>query len=172
MYYAVGAILDDTTRREGNIIYPDVAAWKRNKTETEPATVEEIEEYAEEIEEVDDNIHLLNEQRYDDFWLQVEMTDGSWWELPAKIIAYDRANYFSDKVSGDSEAELREFTDVLNATILDEDLLIDWAEQNVKWDEVADFARLVRPTNRADSREEGWRTGMKQVVDRGKPNAG
>lgn len=152
------------TNRHGNIITPSVGGWKNINSGDDEIVPPEVEV---EITEADfKNIHLFDESRFNDFWLQVEQTNGSTWEVPAKLVAENRANYFSDIIEGDGiKKEMDCFAETFNETIKDNELLIDWAEQNMDWSEVSDFARLRDDPNRDTDFDEGWLNGMKQVVD-------
>jgi hypothetical protein len=66
-------------------------------------------------------------------FLQVTMPDGSGWEIPAEIIANNRATHYEKREPGsyDSEFEL---------TLHDEETLMDWASYNMSWLDVKEHA--------------------------------
>jgi hypothetical protein len=94
------------------------------------------------------------------------MPDGSMWELSASIVADNRANYHLDNSpEPDIDAEFNTYDRIFFETISDEDLLIDWAEGNMTWDEISEFAVKVEDSYDMDYHE-GWATGMKLLVER------
>lgn len=110
-----------------------------------------------------DNLEFFQRDKYARLFLQVEMTDGSWWEVPAMEIADNRAQYYSDKVQ-DQPNELDLYVKELTYALENEDVLVDWAENNMNWKEVSELARQVRPPNGSDY-QEGWLSGMKSLVE-------
>lgn len=138
------------TSKKGKVLVPNVESWgTRSK--------EQNFDFGSNYE----NIHLINEKRYNDFWLQIEMSNGSWWEVPAKIIADHRANYCGAK-------ELGTYAQVISETLNNEDILIDWAEENMIWSDVSASARPVHKSTDGTDFDDGWKNGMKQVVDQRK----
>ena len=98
----------------------------------------------------------------EEIYLRVEMEDGSWWDVPGKIIASARASSFTpEAVHSDDELEQR--LNIMYETLRDEELLIDWAEVNMEWKDIVPFARQVR-SSRNSSYDSDWLKGMKQVV--------
>lgn len=78
--------------------------------------------------------------------LQIEMPDGSVWQVPASLI---EKNY-SDCHDGDE--------------LLDGDHLMEWAENNMNWDEVKHAATRIKCAPPVDC-QDGWVNGEKRVVD-------
>lgn len=89
--------------------------------------------------------------------LRVTMPDGSKWDVPAVIIARSRAEYYSQK---DSEADYQEIFDY---TLSDNEVLQDWAENNMNWEDVKTFALLVVP--KEVDFQEGWVNGDKEIIE-------
>lgn len=77
-----------------------------------------------------------------DLKLVVRMADGSIYEIPALIIAENRAKSYADDNPG-NYAEVFEAT--LKDTLLDHDELVDWAANNMDWADVAEHAKRTRP---------------------------
>lgn len=88
--------------------------------------------------------------------IEVTMPDGSVWGVPAELVAQDRADYYGDK-EGDESRKV-EYTN----TLADHHEMIDWAANNMNWNDVAHAAILVRP-GKVDY-QEGWVNGPKRVV--------
>lgn len=71
----------------------------------------------------------------------VRFSDSSWWKIPVQIIAESRAKYFAKTDSEDGEGEYDDiFNDELKYTLEDDTEIIDWAKNNMYWDDVKDFA--------------------------------
>ncbi len=92
---------------------------------------------------------------------QVEMPDGSKWEVPVAIIALDRARYYA-----------HEFQDVIES--LNKDTLPlfqdswgeieDWARNNMDWGEVSMNAVCVEQPSKINY-QDGWVDGEIQIVE-------
>lgn len=81
------------------------------------------------------------------------MPDGSRWDVPAEIIARNKADYY--------HAVKTEFDD----TMRDHDDLMDWAANNMNWEDVAPMAIKVieqEPVNF----QQGWVNGEKEIVEK------
>lgn len=85
------------------------------------------------------------------------MPDGSIWGVPAELVAQDRADYYGDKEGEESRKE--EYAN----TLADDSELLDWAENNMNWNDVAHAAILICPGS-VDF-QEGWVNGHKRVVE-------
>lgn len=90
--------------------------------------------------------------------LQVQMPDGSWWGVPAMEIARARTDHYS--LLGEDDFD---YDRELNYTLDNNDELIDWAENNMNWDDVAATARLVAEAPACDF-DDGWTNGTKEVI--------
>lgn len=124
-------------------VMPPVTKQKKikEKKKTEP-----------QVQECSEGISMLN----------VEMPDGSLWELNANIIATKRAEYAADNVE-EGEHEDDVYLKVYAETLFDDDLLIAWAEKNLKWENVVASARMIRSPLGNDYTV-GWLEGMKRIV--------
>jgi len=95
-------------------------------------------------------------------YLRVAMPDGSVWDVPAKIIADNRAKYYAE-IDPDTTYE-GEF----DFTMTDRYELKDWAANNMDWDEVEKYATKAadrRPMT-ADEFQEGWVNGEKEIIEK------
>jgi hypothetical protein len=145
-----GGILSlKNVNKKGKILFPNIEAWE---TKTEEKNFDFGSNY--------ENVHLINEKKYDDFWLQIEMNNGTWWEVPARAIADHRANFCNAK-------ELGVYTQIISETLSDEEVLIDWAEENMMWHEISDLARPIHKSKDGTDFDDGWKNGMKQLIDHG-----
>ena len=77
-------------------------------------------------------------------YLRVRMFDNSKWDVPITVIANHRAEYFGEK----------------DPKISDEYALLDWAANNMNWEDVVLQAQeVVKP--KVDY-QEGWINGKKE----------
>ena len=93
--------------------------------------------------------------------LRITMPDLSVWEVPAKVVASNRAHYYAER---DDDAD---FDGEFDFAMGDEYTLTDWAAGNMNWDDVEAHARKVRdraPMDPGDY-QEGWVNGDKEVVE-------
>lgn len=93
-------------------------------------------------------------------YLQVTMPDGSKWNVPAKIIAENRADYYGKKEPPYKKTFKEEFAHAMS----DPEDLIDWAANNMNWSDVESVAKLSEDANPIDF-QEGWCNGEKEVIE-------
>jgi len=87
----------------------------------------------------------------------VTMPDGSTWQVPARLVAEDRARHYQDE--GDFEGEV-------DFALGDEYTLLDWAAGNMNWSDVEAHAVRVRTRELTDDdKQEAWVNGPKEVVE-------
>ena len=98
-------------------------------------------------------------------YLRVAMPDGSKWDVPVSVIAWDRANYYAESVKNTlSFAEaLKETNELFDADSYE---IEDWAANNMNWDKDRFHAEEVEPTSLTDY-QEGWVNGEKEIVEKG-----
>ena len=106
------------------------------------------------------NIYLSHKEKYGNVFLQVEMEDGSCWNVPVLKIADNRAKHYSDLMTTN---DLSLYVHEMTVTLEDEEILIDWAEGNMDWKDVEGYAKQVRAPSSTDY-QEGWLNGMKDIV--------
>jgi len=87
--------------------------------------------------------------------LRVTMPNGDIYQIPAKVIAEDKARYYA-KEHGAS------YTSIIHETMNDDYEIEDWASNNMNWDEVEKFAKLV--SRIPVDFQKGWVNGEKSVV--------
>lgn len=83
--------------------------------------------------------------------LRVTMPDGSRWDVPLVLVAIDKAGYYDDTSEADELA--------------DPAGLIDWAENNMNWSDVASHASKVTESPKGIDYQEGWINGEKEIVN-------
>lgn len=88
--------------------------------------------------------------------IQITMPDNSVWGVPAELVAKDRGDYYAAKEGEDSgKAEYA-------ISLEDDDELLDWAANNMNWNDVVHSAIMIRP-GKVDY-QEGWVNGKKRVA--------
>lgn len=95
-------------------------------------------------------------------YLRVTMPDGSKWDVPAHIIAENRAKYYADDKNDPNDPVYRE---ELAYTLENDDEIEDWSSNNMNWEDVQ--AHAVRADVEAETPDyqEGWVNGEKEVVE-------
>ena len=85
------------------------------------------------------------------------MPDGSKWDVPAEVIAKNRADYYEAKDPGC-------YNDEYKRAMEDDIELADWAANNMNWEDVQSSA-----VKHCDGRfemdfQDGWVNGEKEVI--------
>lgn len=102
-------------------------------------------------------------------YLRVEMPDGSKWDVPANIIADDRAKHYAynDSPVGATE-ESEEYKSIYaqeyQYTLDSSYELKDWAANNMDWRQVVGSAVLV--SHAPVDFQEGWVNGEKEIIEK------
>ena len=92
-------------------------------------------------------------------YLRVTMSDNSKWDLPAMIIAQNRA---SEIVKTDTETS---FDEEVKFALEDEFEIMDWAANNMNWKDVVLQAQKVIEPEAVDY-QEGWINGDKEIIEK------
>ena len=92
----------------------------------------------------------------------VTMPDGSRWGVPVDVIARDRAKNYANEFGGDAERSLAE--DTIPLFTESEFEIIDWAANNMNWDDVKTHASRMASSAVEPDYQEGWVNGDKQLV--------
>lgn len=103
------------------------------------------------------------------------MPDGSKWDVPAQIIAENRARYYAKH---DSKSDLdphgqkkgdEPYDSIYESELLcgmdDDAELMDWAANNINWSDVEKFASLAEAA-KPPNYQYGWVNGNKEVVSK------
>lgn len=97
--------------------------------------------------------------------IRVEMPDDTVWDIPARIVAIDRAKYYAEKDTDTTYDDEYRYAMSKDG----ETDLIDWLENNMDWFDVESEASEVaqhRTNNEIDRiRNEGLANGEKKVLD-------
>lgn len=87
------------------------------------------------------------------------MPDGSKWDVPVHLIAHDRAKYYGDNSNPEDS-----YDDEYAFAIDNEEVLQDWAENNMDWSDVRPQAIKVEAASEVDY-DDGWVNGEKDFVE-------
>jgi hypothetical protein len=92
-------------------------------------------------------------------YIRVTMPDGSKYDVPAFLVAENRALYYTEKEgSGVYNVEYK-------FTMENDDELLDWAANNMDWVDVKKYAIKV-DTEKDTDFQEGWLNGDKEIVEK------
>ena len=101
-------------------------------------------------------------------YLRVTMPDGARWDVPVMVIARNRAEHYKDEFENNLERSLGEDTIPLFEDSSFE--IIDWAANNMDWDDVSVFAKEApRERTVLVDYQEGWMNSDKEIVTEEKP---
>lgn len=96
--------------------------------------------------------------------IRLKMPDGRLYEIPVQAIAENRARCYVDEFEGSLNRSLEE--DTLPHFAESDYAVIDWAKNNMNWQEVVLFARIVsepQPVSPAGM-QDGWMNGDMHVI--------
>ena len=92
--------------------------------------------------------------------LRVQMSDGSKWDVPVKVIAEHYANHYA---TPGTPQHLEDLTSIER----DDSMLIGWSRDRMNWADVKEHATLVPPETIAeDELQYGWTNGKREVVEK------
>lgn len=97
----------------------------------------------------------------DHLMIHVQMPDLSIWEVPVWVVAEDRAAYFAHEFGGYLPQSLEE--DTVPLFLQDHSEILDWASNNMDWDQVKMYAKQLDGEIEVDY-QEGWINGDNKVV--------
>jgi hypothetical protein len=91
--------------------------------------------------------------------LIVKFHKGITYEIPARVIAEDRARYYAD-VDG-YEEDSQEFLDEVNSALYNEYEIFDWVENNMNWSDLQPYAQKI--SDDLFDIEEEWTEGNRTL---------
>ena len=98
-------------------------------------------------------------------YLRVKMPDGSKWDVPARVIAEDRAKYYAEFVSKRDELDYDTvYKEEFEFTMDDKYELKDYAADNMDWSDVAEHAVKAEEEPGEVDYQEGWVNGEKEII--------
>lgn len=95
-----------------------------------------------------------------DKYIEVTFPNGEKWQIPARIIADDRALYY-EKLDEDCE-----YQDEYNYALENNDILLDWAQGDMNWEDVEHSAIRIAPATplTEEQKNEAWINNTTVVV--------
>jgi len=93
------------------------------------------------------------------------MPDCSQYDVPAKLIAMNRAEYYANKVKDSKSERNCRLIEEYEFTMSDEYELQDWAANNMCWEDVKDKAIKITDNKEIDF-QEGWVNGEKEIIEK------
>ena len=98
-------------------------------------------------------------------FILVTMPDNSLWAVPATVVAESRALYYARIDTGDTEGVEfdKVFKEEVEFALNDNFELIDWAENNMDWDDVKTDAFRVETKPKEVDYQTGWIQGEKTI---------
>jgi len=101
-------------------------------------------------------------------FLRVTMPDGSQYDVPADIIASNRAAYYAErdtKTTCGAKYD-KAFKEEYDYTLDNDDEIMDWSANNMNWSDVKSLAKKVEDSGKlsAEDFQEGWVNGEKEIV--------
>lgn len=95
-------------------------------------------------------------------YLKVRFANGDLFEVPARVIAENRANYYADLDGYDLNSNEWE-AEIISA--LNDDFEIeDWAANNMEWRELEPYAKRIDSDEEFDY-EDGWTDADVELTD-------
>ncbi len=96
-----------------------------------------------------------------DLYMHITMPDDSIWKVPVSIIANNRAAYYAPEYDNNFAKSLAEDTiPLFNDNHYE---IIDWASNNMNWEDVEKYSSQVSKPEQIDF-QEGWVNGEKEIV--------
>ena len=91
--------------------------------------------------------------------VQVFFPNGTTWDIPADVIARHRAEYYDEH---DPDAS---FEEEFEYAINDEYELVDWASNNMNWEDVEEHATQVAQLPTFFEYDKYWTNADKEIVE-------
>ncbi len=99
--------------------------------------------------------------------VKVSMPDGSEWGISTMIVAYDRARFIMEEdlnLTPSHKDYFKKFEEEVQFTLLHLDVLIEWVNVHMTWDEVSPMAFCLKEPNEKNYYRE-WEKADKTLVD-------
>jgi hypothetical protein len=90
-------------------------------------------------------------------FIHITMSDHSVWQIPASVIAENRARYFAERDPDTTYEEELEYT------LSDDAELLDWVSGNYNWEDLEADAMMIKSPHIDYS--DDWQDSYKEVVE-------
>ncbi len=96
--------------------------------------------------------------------IRISMPDGSEWDVPAGVVAHNRAVYYANLDTGNKSGadHTEKYQSELRYTLENHEELIDWAENNMNWSDVQHCATMHK--SGSVDYDYGWINGTKTII--------
>jgi hypothetical protein len=94
-------------------------------------------------------------------WLRVTMPDKTLWNVSVATIAHSHASYYAKLDGVPYERALEETLDLFKNDTYE---IIDWAENNMNWEDVKKHAWKSHTPPETVDYQDGWVNGKKEIV--------
>lgn len=91
----------------------------------------------------------------------IKFKNGENYEIPALVIAENRAKYYAEVDGYDLESQ--EYYDEIDFTLSDQYEIMDWMHNNMDWVDLEDYAVLVEVEKEEIDRDKEWCKGNIQT---------
>jgi len=98
-------------------------------------------------------------------FLRVTFSNGEQWDIPATVIAEDRAKYYSNKEGTMPKEKAEIFKEEMSTALSDDYEITDWAANNMNWDDVKEHAVMVEIGKKIDYADE-WTNADTEVIEK------
>lgn len=105
-------------------------------------------------------------------FLRVTMENGEVWDIDLTHIAINRAKYYAGHDNPDETADKyhsewqQTYNEEFNFTMANEDFAIDWASNNMNWEDVEPYAKKISIESKDFDYQAGWIKGDIKVISK------
>lgn len=92
------------------------------------------------------------------------MSDGTIWDIPAEVIAKDRARYYAGRDSSVANYD-KAYKKELAFTLSDAREILEWARGDMNWSEVSEHATEVRTKPSVSCYDTDWPNAYMEVIE-------
>lgn len=107
-------------------------------------------------------------------YLKIVFSNGESYDIPATVVAHERATYYANHdegkemdEKGDNPAWTKVYNDERKFTLEDDYELIDWAKNNMNWEDVEEYA-VIAPLDpdKGINKHKEWTENDIEVVEK------
>lgn len=129
----------------------------RREAETlTPLMWDAVEKELDDLKRIEKALDPIYQAKPDTRKIRVVMPDQSEWLVPVVLVINDRHNYYLGLKGDHYHEKLMEESEALENWEIR-----DWAENNMNWDDVKEFATMDRPSS--VDYQDGWVNGEKRI---------
>ena len=95
-------------------------------------------------------------------FIRISFSNGEKWDVPARIVAEERATYYSD-IDGNPKNS-PQWKEEYEYSLSEDFELEDWLNNNMNWSDVSEYARLVDGDSNYNYEDE-FTNSEKEIVE-------